>query len=171
MMEIKLNSFNTFEEKDVSIIEKETLTYNNLQSSILLRMMKMGMELEISFPDTWERFQRVMISGRSISRFHLDLSNESRVGLFEYLDTGNYETFEKSNQDIVTYSRPVDFQLIVLRIFIKNKLPLQFHPRARDYPYYQFAILPCNKGIIYFKVKRTKELVGYIKSHYPYALI
>lgn len=60
-----------------------------------LSMMKRGMEIELSFPETWERFQRVMISGRSISNFPLDLSNESRAGLFEYMDTGNYEAFEK----------------------------------------------------------------------------
>lgn len=134
-------------------------------------MMKRGMEIELSFPDTWERFQRVMISGRSISKFPLDLSNESRVGLFEYLTTGSYETFEKSSNDIVTYSRPIDFQLSMLRIFIKNKQPLLFSPREREYPYYQFAILPCTKGIIYFKVVRTKHLVEYIKEHYPNALI
>jgi hypothetical protein len=134
-------------------------------------MMKMGMELELSFPETWERFQRVMISGRSISRFSLDLSNESRAGLFEYMDTGNYEAFEKSSQDVVTYSRPIDFQSIVLRILVRNNMPLQFNPRARDYPYYQLAILPCIKGIIYFKVVRTKELVSYIRQHYPNALI
>ena len=136
-----------------------------------LSMMKRGMEIELSFPDTWERFQRVMISGRSISKFPLDLSNESRAGLFEYLDTGSYETFEKSSNDIVTYSRPIDFQLIVLRILVMKKLPLLFTPRARDYPYYQHAILPCTKGVIYFKVVRTKELVEYIKEHYPDALI
>lgn len=171
MMKIKLNNFNTFEDKDVSLSENETRSCITPQFSILLRMMKMGMELEVSFPDKWERFQRVLISGRSISKFPLDLSNESRAGLFEYLDTGNYEAFEKSSQDIVTYSRPVDFQLIVLRILIMNKMPLQFHPRARDYPYYQHVILPCIKGIIYFKVVRTEKLVGYIKKHYPNALI
>lgn len=136
-----------------------------------LSMMKRGMEIELSFPDTLERFQRVMISGRSISKFPLDLSNESRAGLFEYLATGSYETFEKSSNDIVTYSRPIDFQLIVLRIFIMKKLPLLFTPRPREYPYHQLAILPCTKGIIYFKVVRTKELVEYIKEHYPDALI
>ena len=129
-----------------------------------LSMMKRGMEIELSFPDTWERFQRVMISGRSISKFPLDLSNESRVGLFEYLATGNYETFEKSSNDVVTYSRPIDFQLIVLRMLIMNKLPLLFTPRERDYPYHQLAILPCTKGIIYFKVVRTKKLIEYIKD-------
>lgn len=134
-------------------------------------MMKRGMEIELSFPDTWERYQRVMISGRSISKFPLDLSNESRAGLFEYLATGSYEAFEKSSNDVVTYSRPIDFQLIVLRILIMKKLPLLFTPRARDYPYYQHAILPCTKGGIYFKVVRTKELVEYIKEHYPDALI
>ena len=136
-----------------------------------LSMMKRGMEIELSFPETWERFQRVMISGRSISQFPLDLSNESRAGLFEYLATGSYEAFEKSSNDVVTYSRPIDFQLIVLRILIMKKLPLLFTPRARDYPYYQHAILRCTKGVIYFKVVRTKELVEYIKEHYPDALI
>lgn len=134
-------------------------------------MMKRGMEIELSFPDTWERFQRVMISGRSISMFPLDLSNESRAGLFDYLANGSFDTFEKSSNDVVTYSRPIDFQLIVLRIFIMKKLPLLFTPREREYPYLQRAILPCKKGIIYFKVVRTKELVEYIKEHYPDALI
>lgn len=136
-----------------------------------LSMMKRGMEIELSFPDTWERFQRVMISGRSISMFPLDLSNESRAGLFDYLANGSFDTFEKSSNDVVTYSRPIDFQLIVLRIFIMKKLPLLFTPREREYPYLQRAILPCKKGIIYFKVVRTKELVEYIKEHYPDALI
>ena len=136
-----------------------------------LSMMKRGMEIELSFPETWERFQRVMISGRSISMFPLDLSNESRAGLFDYLANGSFDTFEKSSNDVVTYSRPIDFQLIVLRIFIMKKLPLLFTPREREYPYLQRAILPCKKGIIYFKVVRTKELVEYIKEHYPDALI
>lgn len=136
-----------------------------------LSMMKRGMEIELSFPDTRERFQRVMISGRSISMFPLDLSNESRAGLFDYLANGSFDTFEKSSNDVVTYSRPIDFQLIVLRIFIMKKLPLLFTPREREYPYLQRAILPCKKGIIYFKVVRTKELVEYIKEHYPDALI
>jgi len=152
-------------------ITEDKMIIDQIAFKHTLSMMKRGMEIELSFPETWERFQRVMISGRSISTFPLDLSNESRAGLFEYMDTGNYEAFEKSSQDVVAYSRPVDFQLIMLRILIKDKQPLLFTPREREYPYYQFAILPCTKGIIYFKVVRTKKLVEYIKEHYPNALI
>lgn len=168
MMKIKLNNFNTFEEKGDLKTKNEFMSYNKQLFPILLGMMKMGVEIEVSFPSRRVSYQRVMIGAKGISCFPFDLSKESRVGLLEYLVTGRYETFEKSRGEITTtYSQPLDFQKIVLRFFVKNKFPLLCKPRYREYPYYQWANIGFLKGNVIFKIIRTKELVKYLTEHYP----
>ena len=149
MMKIKLNNFNTFEEKGDLKTKNEFMSYNKQLFPILLGMMKMGVEIEVSFPSRRVSYQRVMIGAKGISCFPFDLSKESRVGLLEYLVTGRYETFEKSRGEITTtYSQPVDFQIIALRFFVKNEYPLLCKPRYREYPYYQWANIGFLKAIV-----------------------
>lgn len=143
------------------------MTYNKQLFPILLGMMKMGVEIEVSFPQRNFNFQRVMVGAKGISKFPLDLSRESRRGLLEYLQTGRYETFEKSRGKTITYLHPVNFQKIALRFFVKNDFPLLFKPRYREYPYYQWANIGFLKGNVIFKIIRTKELVKYLTEHYP----
>ena len=143
------------------------MTYNIQLFPILLGMMKMGVEIDVSFPLRNLTFQRVMVGAKGISKFPFDLSRESRRGLLEYLQTGRYETFEKSKDEIITYSHPVDFQKIALRFFVRNEYPLLCKPRYREYPYYQWANVGFLKGNVIFKIIRTKELVKYLTEHYP----
>ena len=102
MMEIKLNSFNMFEEKELLITNKESMTFNKQLSPVLLGMMKMGVEIDLSFPVRRVNYQRIMVGAKGISQFPFDLSKESRKGLLEYLMTGRYEIFEKSRDKIIT---------------------------------------------------------------------
>ena len=168
MMKIKLNNFNTFEEKGDLKTKNEFMSYNKQLFPILLGMMKMGVEIEVSFPSRRVNYQRVMIGAKGISRFPFDLSKESRAGLLEYLLTGRHETFEKSRGEVTTaYSQPIDFQKIALRFFVRHKYRPLLSPRYREYPYYQWANIGFLKGNVIFKIIRTKELVKYLTEHYP----
>lgn len=167
MMKIKLDNFNTFEEKEELKTNIEFMSYNKQLFPILLGMMKMGIEIDVSFPLKNLYFQRVMIGAKGISKFPFDLSRESRKGLLEYLETGRYETFEKSKDKIIAYSKPIDFQKIALRFFVRYKYHPLICPRYREYPYYLWANYGFLKGNVIFKIIRTKELVKYLTEHYP----
>ena len=138
---------------------------NNTSFKFLLGMMKAEVTLNVRFDTSRELHPRVWVESRGIAKFPFDLSRESYKGIMEYLERGKYETFECTCDDIITYPNPTDFQLNAMTFFIRKGYPLLYTPISRNYPYEISAYLPFLKGIIFFNVRRTKELIEYIREH------
>lgn len=138
---------------------------NNTSFRFLLGMMKAEVTLNVRFDTSRELHPRVWVESRGVAKFPFDLSRESYKGIMEYLERGKHETFECSCGDIITYPSPTDFQLNVMMFFIRKGYPLLYTPINHNYPYEISAYLPFLKGIIFFNVRRTKELVGFIREH------
>lgn len=138
---------------------------NNISFKFLLGMMKAEVTLNVRFATSRELHPRVWVESRGIAKFPFDLSRESYTGIMEYLERGKYETFECSSGDIITYPNPIDFQLNAMMFFIRKGYPLQYVPIFRNYPYLIWAKLSLLKGHIFFSVRRTEELVGFIREH------
>ena len=128
-------------------------------------MMKAEVTLNVRFDTSRELHPRVWVESRGVAKFPFDLSIETYKGIMEYLERGKYEAFECSSSDIITYPNPTDFQLNAMMFFIRKDYPLQYVPIFRNYPYQIGAYLSLLKGKIFFNVRRTKELIEYIREH------
>ena len=57
-----------------------------------------------------------------------------------------------------------DFQLCMLKNFIESKMTVQFSPLPRDGSGFVRAISAFDNGKVIFKLKKTDELVEYLKA-------
>ena len=64
-----------------------------------------------------------------------------------------------------TLNENEDFQLGILKAMIDAGKTIQYVPLFREHPDYISAILPCFKGKIMFRIKRTEETLSYLREN------
>lgn len=147
MMQIKLNNLNAFETTLVLMKQSEVLTlcFCNEKDSPC-----------------------VAIGSSKTMAYSLNLSRASFIGLWEYLQTGEYDTFEISKGEVGTLStingKIADCQIAILKYAI-NKGKKLHYLRNPNNPNEVMATLSLLRGLIYFKFRLSEELDKYLSEN------
>lgn len=131
----------------------------------MLQMMKRGERIDLKFFTSKDNHPSVWAESRTVAGFRYDLSSESYSELMEYLMTGKYEAFEKSQGEPDALDEGADFQLMVMKQFIESGRVLQYVPQFREYADKVTASISYMKGKIIFRVNRTEELMEYLREN------
>lgn len=133
--------------------------YNTLQE-----MMKRKEQLIVKFYGGKDNLRCAWIESSHVAGFKYQLKNTSYQGLLNYLFKGEVIDFDTNPTEADTLNENEDFQLEVLKAMIKAEKTIQYVPLFREHPDYISAILPCFKGKIMFRIKRTEETLNYLRE-------
>lgn len=133
--------------------------YNTLQE-----MMKRKEQLIVKFYGSKDNIPCAWIESAHVAGFKYQLKNASYQGLLDYLFKGKKADFDTNPKETDTLNGDTDFQLEILKEMIKAGKTIQYVPLFREHPDYISAILPCFKGKIMFRIKRTDETLNYLRE-------
>ncbi len=142
-----------------------TVEYDNEGAfNQLLSMMKRGERIDLKLFNSKDNHLSVWAESRTVAGFRYDVSSESFSGLMEYLRTGKYEAFEKSQSEPAVLDN-TDFQLLIMKKHVEAGIILQYVPQFREYADKVTASVSYLKGKIIFRVNRTEELMDYLREN------
>lgn len=133
--------------------------YNTLQE-----MMKRKEQLIVKFYGSKDNIPCAWIESSHVAGFKYQLKNTSYQGLLNYLFKGEVIDFDINPTETDTLNGDTDFQLEILKAMIKAGKTIQYVPLFREHPESISAILPCFKGKIMFRIKRTDETLNYLRE-------
>ena len=103
-----------------------------------------------------------IITTSGVKRFSYWLNRDSLEWLLGYLLLGEIEDFGiKPNKVDVRES----LELPVFKRLVEGKTKIQYVPLLRETTGHVKALASCERGTIYFKLKRTPELLAYLKAN------
>ena len=163
------------QEKKEQTMKNFSFTYNEVSNSkaydnqgaydTLQEMMKRKEQLTVKFYSGKDNIPCALIESAHVAKFKYQLKNESFNGLLNYLFTGEVVDFDKNPMDIDTIDENVDFQFSVMKMMIHAGKRIQFVPLFRERLENISAILPCFKGNVMFRIKRTDEALEYLREN------
>ena len=128
----------------------------------LLSIMNRNGNINVEFRLDKNNFHYAWIETRGLTGFKYYLKNESFNGIVRYLRNGEVTEFDPAPQEYEVAKWTSDF--VVMKLFVDNGIMLQCTPLFRERPGYISAFLPCKKGKITFRVKRTEQVVNYLRE-------
>lgn len=134
--------------------------YNTLQA-----MMNRKEQLTVKFYGSKDNIPCAWIESVHVAGFKYQLRTEAFTGLLNYLLNGEVTDFDTNPNETDTLEENTDFQLAVLKMQIEAGKTIQFVPLFRERPEYISAIQPCFKGKIMFRIKRTEEILSYLREN------
>ena len=134
--------------------------YNTLQE-----MMKRKEQLTVKFYGGKDNIPCAWIESAHVAGFKYQLKSASYKGLLNYLFKGDVTDFDTNPKVADTLNENEDFQLGILKAMIDAGKTIQYVPLFREHPDYISAILPCFKGQIMFRIKRTEEALSYLREN------
>jgi len=72
--------------------------------------------------------------------------------------------FDTNPKEADVLNENEDFQFKILTMMVEAGKTIQYVPLFREHPDYISAILPCLKGKIMFRIKRTEETLNYLRE-------
>lgn len=133
--------------------------YNTLQE-----MMKRKEQLTVKFYGSKDNIPCVWIESSHVAGFKYQLKSTSYQGLLNYLFKSEVTDFDANPTETDTLNEDTDFQLGILKAMIKAGKTIQYVPLFREHPESISAILPCLRGKIMFRIKRTNEMLEYLRE-------
>lgn len=134
--------------------------YNTLQA-----MMNRKEQLTVKFYGSKENIPCAWIESVHVAGFKYQLKTESFTGLLNYLSNGEVTDFDTNPNEADIWEEDIDFQFAVLKMQIEAGRTIQFVPLFRERPQYISAILPCFKGKVMFRIKRTEDTLNYLREN------
>ena len=128
----------------------------------LLSIMNRNGNINVEFRLDKENFHYAWIETRGVAGFKFYLKNESFNGIVRYLTKGEVTEFDPAPQEYEVAKFTNDFY--IMKLFVDKGMMLQCTPLFRERPGYVSAFLPCKKGKITFRVKRTEQIVNYLRE-------
>lgn len=152
---------------DYSInVESAIKTYDNQGAyNTLLDMMNRHEQLTVKFFSGKDNVPCAWIESKRIAGFKFQLKTSSFHALLSYLSNGVVEDFDQNPTEFDTIQESEDFQLKAMEMLIALGKTIQFVPTFRERTNYINGILPCFKGKIIFKIKRTEEVLNYLREN------
>ncbi len=128
----------------------------------VMDIMSRNSNINVEFKLDKGNFHYAWIEAKGVAGFKYHLKNESFNGIIRYLTKGEVTEFDSAPQDY----EPAKFtdDAFVMRLFVNKGFTLQLTPLFRERTGYITGFLPCRKGKITFRVKRTDELVNYLRE-------
>ena len=146
--------------------ESAIKTYDNAGAyNTLLEMMTRHEQLTVKFYSSKENVPCAWIESKRIAGFKYQLKTSSFHGLLSYLSNGVVEDFDQNPTEFDTIQEGEDFQLKVMEMLISLGKTIQFVPTFRERTNYINGIVPCFKGRIILKIKRTEEVLNYLREN------
>ena len=152
-------NFNIPQESAIKKYDNEG-AYNTLQA-----MINNNEQLAVKFYSSKDGIPCAWIESRRVAGFKYELKSETFQGLMNYLNDGNTLDFDRDPTITDTLDEGADFQLLVLQMFVESGKTLQYVPLFRENPQYLSAVLPCFKGKVMFRIKRTDEIIDYLREN------
>lgn len=131
----------------------------------MLEMMNRKEQLTVKFYSSKENVPCAWIESKRIAGFKYQLKTESFNGLLNYLCKGIVDDFDKNPTEFDTIQEEDDFQFKIMQMLIESGKAIQFVPLFRERAEYISGILPCFKGKIMFRIKRTEEVLNYLREN------
>lgn len=152
---------------DYSInVESAIKTYDNQGAyNTLLDMMNRHEQLTVKFYSGKDNVPCAWIESKRIAGFKFQLKTSSFHGLLNYLCNGIVADFDNNPAEFDTIQDGEDFQLKVMQMMIALGKTIQFVPTFRERTETISGILPCFKGKIMFRIKRTEEVFNYLREN------
>ena len=129
-------------------------------------MMQKDEILSIKFYTTKDGYPCAWIESPRVAGFKYLLTSKALTWLFNYLIEGESEDFgvDPTKMEANTEGEE-DIQISIAKKLIELGKRIQFTPLFRERNSYISAIASFFKGKIYFKFKRTDELLDYLREH------
>ena len=134
--------------------------YQTLQT-----MMNRKELLTVKFYSGKDGIPCALVESRRVAAFKYQLKSETFHGLMQYLTKGEVTDFDHNPAEVDTLDEGADFQLMVLQALVSEGKTIQYIPLFRENPEYISAVLPCFKGKVMFRIKRTNEILDYLREN------
>lgn len=128
----------------------------------LLSIMNRNGNINVEFRLDKENFHYAWIESRGVAGFKYYLKNESFNGIVRYLTKGEVTEFDPAPQEYERAKFTNNFY--IMKLFVDKGMMLQCTPLFRERPEYISAFLPSKKGKITFRIKRTEQVVNYLRE-------
>ena len=146
--------------------ESAVKAYDNQGAyNTLLEMMTRHEQLTVKFYSSKDNVPCAWVESKRIAGFKYQLKTSSFHGLLSYLSNGVVEDFDQNPTEFDTIQEGEEFQLKVMEMLISLGKTIQFVPTFRERTNYINGILPCFKGKIMFKIKRTDDVLNYLREN------
>lgn len=152
-------NFNITPESAVKKYDNEG-AYQTLQT-----MMNSKEQLTVKFYSGKDGIPCAWIESKRVAGFKYQLKSETFQGLLNYLTNSEITDFDSNPTAYDTLDEGADFQLMVLRMLVSAGRTIQYVPLFRENPEYVSAVLPCFKGKVVFRIKRTGEILDYLREN------
>ena len=152
-------NFNIPQESAIKKYDNEG-AYKTLQA-----MMNNKEQLAVKFYSSKDGIPCAWIESKRVAGFKYELKSETFQGLMDYLNDGNALDFDSNPTKTDTLDEGADFQLLVLQMFVESGKTLQYVPLFRENPQYLSAVLLCFKGKVMFRIKRSDEILDYLREN------
>lgn len=149
-----INAENTVKEYD------NQGAYNTLQE-----MMKRKEQLIVKFYSGKDNIPCAWIESRHVAGFKYQLKSLSFQGLLNYLFNGEVVDFDNNPMEVDSVGENEDFQYKVMQMMIETGKTIQFVQLFRERFENISGNLPCFKGKIIFRIKRTDEVLNYLREN------
>lgn len=157
----KMENFNyDFSSESAVRVYDNQGAYNTLQE-----MMKRKEQLTVKFYGSKDNLRCAWIESSHVAGFKYQLKSASYQGLLNYLFKSDVTDFDANPKEADALNENEDFQLEILKAMIKAGKTIQYVPLFREHPESISAILPCFKGKVMFRVKRTEETLNYLREN------
>lgn len=131
----------------------------------LLAMMNGKEQLTVKFYSGKDGVPCAWIESKRVAGFKYQLKSDTYQGLMNYLYNGEFVDFDSNPTATDTLDEGADFQLMVLQSLVSEGRTIQYVPLFRENPEYVSAVLPCFKGKVIFRIKRTNEILDYLREN------
>lgn len=137
--------------------------YDNAGACVTLwSIMNRGSRLDVQFKLDKDNYHYAWIEAKGVAGFKYYLKNESFNGIVRYLMKGEVTDFDPAPMDYEKAKFTDEF--MIMKLFVDKGMILQCTPLFREKPENISAFLPCKKGKIVFRVKRTDYALNYLRE-------
>ena len=146
--------------------ESAIKTYDNQGAyNTLLEMINRKEQLTVKFYGSKDNIPCAWVESKRIAGFKYQLKTASFQGLLNYLFSGMADDFDKNPMEVDNIQEDEDFQFKVMQMLIASGKTIQFVPLFREKAEYISGILPCFKGKIMFRIKRTDDVLNCLREN------
>ena len=139
------------------------VVYDNLGAKQTVdAIMERGSNLQVEFRLDKDNYLYAWLEAKGVAGFKYYLKPEAFKGILHYLFTGEHIEFDRDPMSYEKANFTDDFH--IMKMFVDKGLTLQFTPLFREHLLYITAFLPCRRGKISFRVKRTEEIIAYLRE-------
>lgn len=141
-------------------------SYDNMGAHNTVKFMMNKKEyITVKFGIDKGGYNYAWVESRTLKGFKYQLTENGLAWLVTYLQTSELEDCQvKPTEVMPEEDENSDIQADILKIFINNKFKVQCTPLFRETSGFINAIASFANGKVLFRIKRTEELIDYLRE-------